>query len=392
MVYNQLAMLNKIEPVTMNFSKKSILHLYRKHIRLQTRMHELTYLFWECTLRCNFDCLHCGSDCGAVSAVADMPKEDFLQVLEKLTAHVNPRKVMVVLSGGEPLVRTDLEACGIAMYNMGFPWGLVTNGWGLSQERLDSLMQSGLRSLSVSFDGYNEETHDWFRGKKGSWLRALNAISRATGTAGLISDVVTCVNQKNIGELHQLKTLLLDLEVKKWRLFTIFPKGRAKNNPLLTLSDQQFVELMEFIKEVREENKIDISYGCEGYLGKYEMEVRDTPYFCRAGINIGSVLANGDIGACPTLRGDYIQGNIYTDDFWTVWNNKYQIMRDKSWTKTGKCANCKSYKYCQGNALHLRDQESGELLLCHLDKIEENKPKIKIKTRSFLSKAASLFT
>ena len=273
---------------------------------------------------------------------------------------------------------------------MGYPWGFVTNGWGLSQERLDSLLHAGLRSVTVSLDGYTEESHEWFRGKKGSWLRALNAISRVAGTPGLKYDVVTCVNKKNINDLHKLKSMLVSLEVKHWRLFTVFPKGRAKDNPLLKLSTEEFVQLMEFIRDTRKEGKIIASYGCEGYLADYEMEVRDAPFFCRAGIHIASVLANGDISACPSLRGDYVQGNIYKDNFWTVWNTRYQVMRDRRWTKTGKCATCKSYKFCQGNGLHLRDEKTGELLHCHLEMMGKLQPAIK--QRSIFSKAVSFFT
>lgn len=297
---------------------------------------------------------------------------------------------MVVITGGEPLVRKDLEETGREMYNMGYPWGFVTNGWGLSQERLDALLQAGLRSVTVSLDGYTEESHEWFRGKKGSWLRALNAISRVAGTPGLKYDVATCVNKKNINDLHKLKSMLVSLEVKHWRLFTVFPKGRAKDNPLLKLSTEEFVQLMEFIRDTRKEGKIIASYGCEGYLADYEMEVRDAPFFCRAGIHIASVLANGDISACPSLRGDYVQGNIYKDNFWTVWNTRYQVMRDRRWTKTGKCATCKSYKFCQGNGLHLRDEKTGELLHCHLEMMGKLQPAIK--QRSIFSKAVSFFT
>lgn len=351
----------------MDLRKKVALELYQQHRKVQTRLHELTYLFWECTLRCNFNCVHCGSDCTKESLVSDMPKEDFLKVLSDIRPHVNPHKTMIVLTGGEPLVRRDLEECGKAMYDMGYPWGFVTNGYGLTQKRLDTLLHSGLRSVTISLDGYTEETHDWFRGKKGSWLRAVNAIYRVTSTPDLVYDVVTCVNKKNIEDLPKLKNLLLSLGVTHWRLFTVFPKGRAKDNPLLRLSTEEFIRMMDFIKETRREGSIHVSYGCEGYLGDYEMEVRDSPFFCRAGINIGSVLANGDISACPSLRGDYIQGNIYKDDFRTVWNTRFQVMRDRSWTKTGKCASCKVYKYCQGNGLHLRDERTGELLQCHLE-------------------------
>lgn len=375
----------------MKIQKELILSLYQQHKKVQAEFHSLTYLFWECTLRCNFNCVHCGSDCKKESPVADMPKEDFLKVLADIRPHVNPKKTMIVITGGEPLEREDLEACGKAISDMEYPWGFVTNGYGLTQSRLDALLSAGLSSVSISLDGYTEETHEWFRGKEGSWLKALNAISRVSSTPDLVFDVVTCVNKRNIAELEKLKNLLIVLEVKHWRLFTVFPKERAKSNPLLTLSNEEFVEMMNFIKETRREGKINVSYGCEGYLADYEMEVRDTPFFCQAGIHIGSVLANGDISACPSLRGDYVQGNIYEDDFWTVWNTRYQVMRNRDWTKTGKCAKCKSYKYCQGNGLHLRDEKTGELLHCHLEMMgKDTTPKIK--TRTFLSKAVSFFT
>jgi radical SAM enzyme (rSAM/lipoprotein system) len=351
----------------MNLRKKLILSLYQQHKKTETKLHELSYLFWECTLRCNFNCIHCGSDCAKEAETPDMPLQDFLDVLDNITPHVDTRKTIIVITGGEPLVRKDLEACGREIYRRQFPWGMVTNGYGLTAGRLRSLLEAGLRSVSISLDGLTADTHDWFRNKRGSWERAVDAIARVACTPGLVYDVVTCVNKRNISELPRMKELLASMGVTHWRLFTIFPKGRAKDNPLLQLSTEEFLFLMEFIRQTRREGRVQASYGCEGYLAGYELEVRDTPYFCHAGVHIGSVLANGDISACPSLRGDYIQGNIYKDDFWTVWNTRYQIMRDRRWTKTGKCATCKSYKYCQGNGLHLRDEKTGELLHCHLE-------------------------
>jgi len=351
----------------MDFKKRLILTLFQQHKKTQTQLHDLTYLFWECTLRCNFNCIHCGSDCTKEAEVPDMPMQDFLNILDNISPHVNTKKTMIVITGGEPLMRKDLEACGREIYKRKFPWGMVTNGYGLSPERLKSLLDAGLRSVTISLDGLSPNTHDWFRNKNGSWERAISAITNVAKTPDLVYDVVTCVNKRNISELELMKELFVSLGVTHWRLFTVFPKGRAKDNPELQLSTEEFIQLMNFIKETRKEGKIRASYGCEGYLADYEIEVRDNPFFCQAGVHIGSVLANGDISACPSLRGDYIQGNIYKDDFWTVWNTRYHVMRDRSWTKTGKCATCKSYKYCQGNGLHLRDEKSGELLHCHLE-------------------------
>jgi len=354
-----------------NIKKKIIFSLFQQHKRNQSKLHELTYLFWECTLRCNLNCIHCGSDCSKEAMAPDMPLEDFLKVLDSIIPHVTPNKVMVVISGGEPLMRKDLEKCGEEIYKRGFPWGMVTNGYGLTPVRFDGLLKSGLRSITISMDGLNPETHDWFRGKNGSWEKAMDAIKLVVATPDLMYDVVTCVNKRNIQDLEAIRDLFIATGVNRWRLFTVFPKGRAKDNPELQLSNKDFIRLMEFIKETRKEGVINASYGCEGYLGKYEMEVRDNPFFCQAGIHIGSVLVDGSISACPSLRADYIQGNIYTDDFWYVWNERYLIMRDRFWTKTGKCATCKSYKYCEGNGLHLRDEHSSEVMCCHMEMLQE---------------------
>jgi len=354
-----------------NIKKKIILSLFQQHKKNQRKLHELSYLFWECTLRCNLNCIHCGSDCSKETLSPDMPLDDFLKVLDSIAPHVNPNKTMVVLTGGEPFMRKDLERCGEEIYKRGFPWGMVTNGYGLTTERFNVLLKAGLRSITISIDGLNPETHDWFRGKSGSWEKAIDAVERVVAEKDLMYDIVTCVNKRNIDDLEAIRDLFISKGVKRWRLFTVFPKGRAKDNPLLQLSKQDFVRLMEFIKQTRKEGIIKASYGCEGFLGDYELEVRDSPFFCQAGIHIGSVLVDGSISACPSLRADYIQGNIYTDDFMTVWNERYQNMRNRTWTRTGKCATCKSYKYCEGNGLHLRDENTGELLCCHMEMMNQ---------------------
>ena len=350
------------------FKKKLALNVFNKYKKAQTQLHELTYFFWECTLRCNINCLHCGSDCHKQSGVKDMPAEDFLKVAKQVGQNYNPNKVMIVITGGEPLVRKDLEEVGYELYKMGFPWGFVTNGFALSEKRFDSLLKSGLRSVTVSLDGF-KENHDWLRGITGSYEKALNAIKMITKADELVYDVVTCVNQRNFSELEELKKMLISIGVKKWRIFTIFPIGRAKENAELTISDEQFKELMEFIKKTRKEGKINLSYGCEGYLGNYENEVRDGYYFCRAGINIASVLADGSIAACPNINHAYIQGNIYQDDFMDVWQNKYQQYRDRNWMKCNSCSDCEVFKYCQGNGMHLRNPETNDVLHCHYKKL-----------------------
>ncbi len=345
--------------IALNITEKAKQDLVRKH--------PLTQLFWECTLRCNLSCRHCGSDCKQTSLVKDMPKEDFARVLDSVAAATDPHKVMINITGGEPLCRSDLEECGRMIYEKGFPWGMVTNGLALTPQRYQRLLQCGLRAMTVSLDGLGE-THDWMRGRKGSFERAAAAIRMVVDSRQIAFDVVTCVNRRNFSQLGAVRDFLSGLGLRQWRLFTVFPVGRAAEDPELQLSDEEFRGLMEFIKATRKEGKIMAEYGCEGFLGNYEGDVRSHFYNCSAGITIGSVLADGSISACPSIRADYHQGNIYTDDFMTVWNTRFQQYRDRGWMHRDGCASCKVWKYCKGNGMHLRDAD-GKLILCHYSKL-----------------------
>ena len=74
--------------------------LFRLFRANETRVHELNYLFWECTTRCNLHCRHCGSDCMAASKDVDMPLEDFLSAFDTIPRNEIPRGFTVVLTGG----------------------------------------------------------------------------------------------------------------------------------------------------------------------------------------------------------------------------------------------------------------------------------------------------
>ena len=96
--------------------------------------------------------------------------------------------------------------------------------------------------------------------------------------------------------------------------------------------------------------------------------MRDNFYSCEAGLTAASVLADGSISACASIRSDYHQGNIYQDDLMDVWEHRFQPYREREWMRTGPCAACKYFKYCLGGGMHLRDSE-GKLLFCHLKRI-----------------------
>jgi radical SAM enzyme (rSAM/lipoprotein system) len=359
-----------MKTIPLPLKKKLALKLFNRYRANEKSTHVLNYLFWECTLRCNLNCLHCGSDCKKEAVVPDMPKEDFFRALDDITPIITPNKTMIVLTGGEALLRKDIFEIGQELYRRGFPWGVVSNGMTLKPKIIDLLIDAGLRSITISLDGL-ESSHQWLRGNKLSFKNAIEAITYLRKFDDVRYDVVTCVNQKNFDELDSLYELLLSLGLKEWRIFTVFPVGRAQLHSELQLPPKQFKALFDFIARIRKEGKIKLNYGCEGFLGNYEGLVRDNFFFCRAGINIASILVDGSISACPNLRSRFIQGNIYKDSFREVWESRYGIYRNRSWTKTGICKDCEYFSYCEGNGMHLRNEETGELMFCHLKRLLE---------------------
>lgn len=347
--------------------KKVALELFRKIRKNKIRLHELHTLFWECTLRCNLSCRHCGSDCRVCAAQPDMPFEDFLRVIDEVTPHINPHELLIIFSGGEPLMRKDLEICGRELYHRGFPWGTVTNGMMLTRRRLDSLLAAGLHSITVSLDGF-EESHNWMRGHPKSFANAWNGIRELTKEKEIVWDIVTCVNRRNIDDLPRFREFLIEGEVKRWRIFTIFPVGRAANDPDLQLTDTQFRYVLDFIRDSRRDHRLHTSFACEGFLGDYEGEVRDSFFHCNAGISTASVLSDGSISGCLSIRSNFHQGNIYQDSFIDCWEKGFRQYRDRTWTKKGQCSDCEMFRYCEGNGMHLYD-DNENLLICHYKRL-----------------------
>jgi radical SAM enzyme (rSAM/lipoprotein system) len=351
----------------LSFKQKLGLEFFRRFRHNNAKLHPLNTLFWECTLRCNMNCRHCGSDCRKETLHPDMPKEDFLKVIDEITPHIDPHHTFITITGGEALLRHDLEEVGLELYRRGFPWGFVTNGYLLDETRLNSLMCSGLHSVAVSLDGF-EEDHNWLRQNSASFQHAIHAIQLLVANPDVLFDVVTCVNPRNFAQLEALRDYLISLGVRHWRVFTIFPMGRAAQNPDLQLSDEQFRHVFHFLQSTRKENKIHVNYGCEGFLGPYEWQVRDHPFYCRAGVEVASVLVDGSISGCTSIRSNFHQGNIYRDNFWEVWQNGFQKYRDRSWTHKDTCRDCKVYRYCEGSGMHLYDNNE-KLLFCHYKRL-----------------------
>lgn len=334
----------------------------------QLEKHDLIDLFWECTLSCNAKCKHCGSSAEGKKYPGELTTEEakaaFRQIAEKFDTH----KILINVTGGEPLVRQDLfEIMEYCTNELGYNWGMTSNGILLNDENVAKLKKANMCTISISIDGL-EKTHDEFRGVPGSYQTIIENIKKLKEAKFLDHiQVTTVVHKKNINELDELYEVMKNLKLDSWRLASMDPIGRANDNKDLLLDGTELKKLLDFCVSKNNDKELRVDYGCPGFLGvKYETKARPWAFNCRTGINIASILYNGDLFVCPNVPrlSRFIQGNIKKDNFYDVWNNKYKEFRTKDRTKCEECDNCTWWDYCLGGAFHTWNFEENKQNKC----------------------------
>lgn len=323
----------------------------------------LVSLFLELTLRCNENCMHCGSRCGE-SKSEELSKETYFSLLDQVKKDFKILP-MLCITGGEPLLRKDFFDILNYAKELGFPWGMTSNATLITKEVAQNLKMAGMKTVSVSIDG-PREIHDTFRRTVGGYDKAMEGIRNLTNQQFQDVQITTVVTKYNIDHLDELFEEILKVDVDSWRLLGIEPIGRALDHPELMLSMDEHIRLLDFIREKRAQG-YPVLYGCSHYLGlEYEREVRDWYFLCNAGVYTASVMANGDIGACLDIerRPETIQGNIKNDNLKDVWENRFEIFRTPNYLKSSKCAECEDAKFCRGGAYHSWDYDRNEQRVC----------------------------
>ena len=168
---------------------------------------DLTYLFWECTLKCNLRCTHCGSACEPTSPVRELTTDEMLGVLRTIAEDFDTTRMAVAITGGEPLMRQDLFQVMAQMQKLGMLTGIVTNATLMTPEKAARLLDVGMRTTSISLDG-PEEVHDTVRGQ-GSFRKTMNGIGVARRAGIPLVEAITCVRPANIDRLDETERALL---------------------------------------------------------------------------------------------------------------------------------------------------------------------------------------
>jgi radical SAM protein with 4Fe4S-binding SPASM domain len=339
----------------------------RKELLKDTR--PLQYLFWEATLRCNLSCRHCGSDCVRQdsSAKDEISFESITRELQSIAKSYPAENCTFAIVGGEPLVREDIIDVGSCAAELGYAWGITTNGMLLTDSAIDRLRRAKLKTISVSLDGTKRD-HDALRNHKGCHDIVTTAIRHLLDDRFYDQlDVICCVSRINIDHLDAFMDDLLDIGVPAVRFTPVFSRGRAGRNESLMLRRPDYKSLLGFIAKWREtQAPIKVNLSEEGYWGpQWECVVRDEFHYCGSGILIGTILHDGKVTGCPSVSRSFIEGDIREHPFVDIWRNGFSRYReDRESVFAHQCSGCEHWVLCEGGGFHLLDQKLDRSACC----------------------------
>lgn len=342
--------------------------VWARHLEARARLraaHELRYLFLEVTRRCNLACVYCGSSCGPRPQRGELSIDEWLGVVRQVAEDFDPQRVMVAVTGGEPLLKEDILLLFAELARLGFPYGMVSNGFAIDAAMAARLVELGIGSISLSLDApppLNDELRG--RGASAAVERAISAL-RDAGYAGKL-EIISTLTRPAVMMLDAMRARVAELRVPLWRVAPVMPIGRAARRPELLPGPADVRRLLEFVLASRQDELLPRpEMSEEGYLGnRFEGNVRPYLCQCRAGTNIAGILCDGRIGACPELGDAYVQGDVRHERFADVWRDRYQVLRDRSWMRRGQCAECSEFVRCEGGAVHLYAHPGAEPLRC----------------------------
>jgi MoaA/NifB/PqqE/SkfB family radical SAM enzyme len=210
------------------------------------------WIAWEITRRCNLRCVHCRSSSSLeVEAHPDFPLAEAYRIVDDIAAYAKP---VIVLSGGEPLMRKDVFRIARYGTDKGLRMCIATNGTLVDDEICEKIKDSGIRIASLSLDGSEEAVHDNFRGQKGAFAGAINAagLFRKHGIDFIINSSFTKRNQEEIPKVYKLAK---EIGATAWYLFMIVPTGRGEEIMNELISKEDYEKILEWHYQMEKDEK-----------------------------------------------------------------------------------------------------------------------------------------
>jgi radical SAM protein with 4Fe4S-binding SPASM domain len=305
---------------------------------------------WNLTRRCNLECAHCYISAGAWHAAdEELATAECLRVVDEIL-EVSPAP-MLILSGGEPLLRGDLETIARRAADGGATVVVGTNGTRLTRARIDSLKAAGVRGVAVSIDSLDPAYHDRFRHGSGSLGDTLAAIERLR-EARLDFVVQTTVTRGNRPEIATLAAWAAEKGAVSFNCYFVVATGRASRMHGLSPreNDEVLAELVGLGKEYR--GRMMVRSKCQPQIMRHAYEadpesgLLDYATRCPCGVQYCRITPDGKVTPCPYMPVE--AGDLASETFGDIWRGSRVFRELRATELGGRCGRCEFRVVCGG--------------------------------------------
>jgi AdoMet-dependent heme synthase len=313
---------------------------------------------WETTRNCNLSCVHCRASAEYGPFDDELDTTAALKLLDQITQTGKP---IVILTGGEPMMRPDIYE--IAKYGtaIGLRMVMAPNGTLITEETAAKMAESGIKRISISIDGSTAEIHDRFRGQEGSFSSALRGLELAKN-AGIEFQINTTITKMNLEQIPKILQLAERLGAAAHHIFLLVPTGRGKYIIDQEIDAEEYEKTLNWFYDQRGKTPLQLKATCAPHyyriLRQRAKADGDTVTFkshgldavtrgCLAGTGFCFISHKGVVRPCGFLNVDC--GDVTRDSFVDIWNNSavFKSLRNFDNLKD-KCGCCEYKKVCGG--------------------------------------------
>ncbi|MCH7224998.1 radical SAM protein [Haloferula sp. A504] len=310
-------------------------------------------VFWEITRACALACRHCRAEAQSHRHPEELETTEALRLVDQLAELAPP---MLILTGGDPLMRTDVLTIARRASDAGMRVGLSPAATArLTSYDFSKIRDAGIQRISLSLDGATADTHDAFRGLTGTFERTLKAVELAH-EAGLSIQINTTLARSNVDEFPAFRDLMFQLKPAMWSLFLLVPTGRAQADEVPDPNDLEriFGEMADLVgkapfavktTEGHHFRRVLAQRGMGGHKGRQGMR---SPLGIRDGRGVMFISHTGVVSPSGFLPMEC--GNVrdrHPADIYRA-HPLFVSLRDSD-ALGGKCGRCEFRKVCGGS-------------------------------------------
>lgn len=316
------------------------------------------WVAWEITGKCDLNCIHCRAKASFQENPNELKTEEIYSTLDSIASFSKP---VIILTGGEPLMRSDIFDIIAYGRKSGLRMAMSPNGHSITEERAKLMKDAGIQMISISLDGSTREVHDDFRGQEGSFEGTMRGIETAR-KYGIDFQINSSFAKRNQDEAPRLLQMAKDLGAKAWFMFMIVPTGRGENIMGELVSNEDYDRMLYWFYSEQKKNEIFMRAVCAPHYFRIQRQkakeenttienrgsgFRAATKGCLAGQTFVFISRVGDVYPCGYFP--VKAGNVRDTSFEKIWNESKLFKDLRNWDAyKGRCGVCEYKALCGG--------------------------------------------